>query len=60
MKKKNEDGSVFKSLLVWGKLLNIYFTNLDGSTLASPVFKVVPLLYIAEFCKERPETEVNE
>lgn len=57
---KSYDGSVFESLLVWGKLLNIYFTNLDGSTLASPVFKVMPVLYILEFCKERPEKEVNE
>lgn len=56
----SSDGSVFKSLLVWGKKINIYFTNLDGDTLASPVFKVMPVLHTLEFCKELPDIEVNE
>lgn len=40
---ESSDGSVFESLLVLGKNLNIYFTNLDGDTLTSPVFKVMPV-----------------
>lgn len=42
------------------KTQNIYFTNLDGDTWASPVLKVMPVLHILEFCKELPEIEVNE
>lgn len=41
-------------------MLNIYCTNLDEDTLASPVFKVMPVLDILEFCKQLPELEVKE
>lgn len=57
---ESSDGPVFKSLLLQGKKLNIYYTNLDEDTLASPVFKVMPVLDILEFCRELPELEVKE
>lgn len=52
------DGSL-KASQFWEKI-NIYFTNLDGDALASPVFKFKPALHILEFCKELPEMAVNE
>lgn len=56
---ESSDGLVFKSLLVWGKNSNVYFTNRDGDTLASPMFKVVPVSHILEFL-ELPETEIRK
>jgi len=57
---ESSDGRFFKSLLVWGKNVNIYFTSLDGDTLGHLMFEVMPVRHILEFCKELPVTEVNE
>lgn len=43
---ESSDGLVFKNLLVWGKILNIYFTDRDRDTLASPVIKAVSVSHI--------------
>lgn len=57
---ESSDGLVLKSMLVWGKMLNIYFTNRDGDTLASPMIKFVLVSQILEFYKVLPETEVKK